>query len=162
MRLSRRRQAQQYVPLSRCHAASTQYYNRCTRTHKYKSNRWPRRVANDEQACWTKGCTRYARCRHNAGESKLERLFDAVRAAAKQFRQRGGTDGHAFWQPLKQRLSDTTPEPLTWKLLGQHLRERVQALPSHHFVREQVRIPSEKALSARAAGQIDPKSPNSI
>ena len=123
-----RRQAQRYIPLSRCHAASTQYYNRCTRTHKHKSKRRPRQVANDEQACWTKGCKRYARCRHNTGESKLERLFDAVKAAAKQFRQRGGTDGRAFWQPLKQRLSDTTPESLTWKRLGKHLRERVLAL----------------------------------
>ena len=161
-----RRQVQRYIPLSRCHSASTRYYNRCTHTHKHKSKRRPRQVANDEQACWTKACKRYARCRHNTGESKLECLFDAVKAGAKQFRQRGGTDGRAFWQPLKQRLSDTTPESLTWKRLGKHLRERVLALPEqttgraarviepHHFVRQQVRIPSEKALSARTVMQV--------
>jgi hypothetical protein len=99
----------------------------------------------------------------------LEYLFYLILKTVKDKRKSNiKFDGKAFWQPIKQQLSDKSIESIKFKRLPKKLVEYIMKLPekyidgygneimieSHHFLIQQARIPSTEQLSLRKLIQI--------
>ena len=101
---------------------------------------------------------------------KLENLFYMVMKKAYHYRKKNKHfDGLAFWQPIKNALSDyDNLSAHSWKKINPNLTKRIMKLPEYyidgygnqnmielnHFLIQQVRIPLQEKPSLRKIIQI--------
>lgn len=102
-------------------------------------------------------------------ENYLEYLFNLILTTAENKRKANYEfDGKAFWQPIKNQLSDEPLELIKFKKIPKKIVESIMQLPekyidgygkekmieSNHFLIQQVRIPTTEHLSIRKIMQI--------
>ena len=98
-----------------------------------------------------------------------EYLFNLILTTAEKKRKANSKfDGKAFWQPIKEQLSDDGIENIKFKKISKKIVENIMELPekyidgygkekmieSNHFLIQQVRIPTTEHLSIRKLMQI--------
>ena len=86
-------------------------------------------------------------------ECMLHDLFHTVLIASQQYLSNGGTDGMGYWQPVKKIFARHDDKLAKWSKLDGDLVDRLMKIPEHdadgkfipvhHFLRQQVRIPTE-------------------
>jgi hypothetical protein len=102
-------------------------------------------------------------------DSRLEYLFQLILNIAEAKRKSDNKfDGKAFWQPIKNNLSDKTIESIKFRNLSKKLVDSIMKLQekyidgygnevmiaSNHFLIQQVRIPTTEPISLRKIIQI--------
>lgn len=99
------------------------------------------------------------------GQTKLNYLFSLVQQETKYFRNKYPQgDGRVFWQLLKQLFAETKLYASDWKQLDPNLvknllkleekDERGNTIELNHFLRQQVRIPTQEEPSLTRIMQI--------
>ncbi len=98
-------------------------------------------------------------------ELLLEQLFTLVQEGTHQFKAENPQgDGRAFWQPMKRIFGEQNIQASTWQALDPELVTKLINLPEYddlgnmillnHFLRQQVRIPTQEEPSLRKIMQI--------
>ncbi|MCC0179084.1 hypothetical protein I4641_19125 [Waterburya agarophytonicola K14] len=98
-------------------------------------------------------------------KTKLNYLFTLVQQETKCFKIKYPQgDGRAFWQPLKQLFAETKLHANNWKQLDPNLVAKLMQLEEkdelgntievNHFLRQQVRIPTEEKPDLRRIMQL--------
>lgn len=91
---------------------------------------------------------------------KLEQIFILVRQGAKQFKiDRPNGDGRAFWQPLKHLFGQHDIRASSWRKIDAKIVASLLDLSEtdefgaiieiNHFLRQQVRIPTQEEPTLR-------------
>ena len=96
--------------------------------------------------------------------TRLERLFILVQQGTQEFKTKvPDGDGRAFWQPLKKMFAEPNLMASGWLQIDSAIVEKLMALPEfdesgiiaiNHFLRQQVRIPTEEEASLRRIMQV--------
>lgn len=102
--------------------------------------------------------------------ASLKILFNAVRKKSEELNKkyRDRFDGLGFWQPIKKELAVLDNHVVTWKSLGKKLTHEIMSIPeytkngygdecmieSHHFVIQQVRIPTNEKANPKKIIQV--------
>jgi len=97
-------------------------------------------------------------------ECMLHDLFHIVLIASQQYLSNGGTDGMGYWQPVKKIFARHDDKLAKWSKLDGDLVDRLMKIPEHdadgkfipvqHFLRQQVRIPTEEDCNIRRFMQL--------
>ena len=97
--------------------------------------------------------------------TRLNYLFTLVQQETKHFRTKYPQgDGRGFWQPLKQLFAETELRADSWKQLDSNLVTKLMQLKEkdeegntielNHFLRQQVRIPTQSEPTLRRIMQL--------
>ena len=92
-------------------------------------------------------------------ECMLHDLFHTVLIGSQQYLSNGCTDGMGYWQPVKKIFARHDEKLAKWSKLDENLVDRLMKIPEHddngdfnpvhHFLRQQVRIPTEEDCNIR-------------
>ena len=98
-------------------------------------------------------------------QAKLERLFIIVQQGVKEFKTKTPDgDGRAFWQPLKTMFAQQNLQASCWQQIDSAMVKKLISLPefdesgemilNNHFLRQQVRIPTQEEPILRKIMQV--------